>query len=86
MDRLKPQITKLPITANEVIDDIATLRDHYRLFNTMVAITSKGNQVYNLMAYRRRDAMKYVIKEYEAIKRLTQVVDHVETMPVINSK
>ena len=66
-----------------IIDNIAVLRDHYRLFNTMVAITSKGNSVFNLMAYRRRDAMRYVIKEYDSIKRLVQVVDNVENMPVI---
>ena len=83
---IQSQIGKLPILSNQIIDDIATLRDHYRLFNAMVAITSKGNQVYNLMAYRRRDAMRYVIKEYEGIKRLAQVVDQVETMPVLTAK
>lgn len=70
LDKLKSQITKLPTISNAIIDNIVVLRDHYRLFNTMVAITSKGNQVANLMAYRRRDAMRYVIKEYDGIKRL----------------
>lgn len=84
--KIQSQIGALPILSNQIIDDIAMLRDHYRLFNAMVAITSKGNQVYNLMAYRRRDAMRYVIKEYEGIKRLAQVVDQVETMPVLAAK
>ena len=41
----------------------------------MRAKTSKGNQVLNVMAYKRRDAMKYTIREYEAVKRLVQVAD-----------
>ena len=52
----------------------------------MVAITSKGHQVYNLMAYKRRDALRYIIKEYDGIKRLAQVIDKVDPMPTISAK
>jgi len=38
------------------------------------------------MTWKRRDAMKYVIKEYDSIKRLAQVVDFLEPMPVISPK
>ena len=84
--RLTSQLAQLPVISKQIIDNIAVLRDHYRLFNSMVAITSKGHQVFNAMAYRRRDAMRFVIKEYEGIKRLAQVVDQVEGMPVIQAK
>ena len=50
----------------------------------MGATTSKGNQVLNVMAYKRRDAMRYLIREYEAIRRLIQVVDI--TIPQVNKK
>ena len=84
--RLTSQLAQLPVIAKQIIDSIAILRDRYRLFNSMVAITSKGHQVFNAMAYRRRDAMRFVIKEYDSIKRLAQVVDHLEGMPVIQAK
>ena len=50
----------------------------------MGATTSKGNQVLNVMAYKRRDAMRYLIREYEAIRRLIQVVDI--TIPQVQKK
>jgi hypothetical protein len=50
----------------------------------MGATTSKGNQVLNIMAYKRRDAMKYIKREYDSIKRLVQVVDI--QMPAIANK
>lgn len=74
-DTLIAAITKqaeqiLPTHAQQVIANIATLRDQYKLFSKMGATTSKGNQVLNVMAYKRRDAMRYLLREYEAIKRL----------------
>jgi hypothetical protein len=36
----------------------------------MGATTSKGNQVLNVMAYKRRDALRYLHREYDSIKRL----------------
>ena len=47
----------------------------------MGATTSKGHHVLNVMAYKRRDAMRYVLREYDSIRRLVQVVDM--QMPVI---
>ena len=41
----------------------------------MGATTSKGNKVLNVMAYKKRDAIKYLQREYESIKRLLQVAD-----------
>jgi hypothetical protein len=40
--------------------------------------------VLNVMAYKRRDAMRYLLREYEAVRRLVQVVDI--TMPLIVKK
>jgi hypothetical protein len=53
-----------------IIGGICKLRDQYKLFNKIAATTSKGNQVLNIMAYKKRDAYRYIIREYEAIKRL----------------
>jgi len=41
----------------------------------MGATTSKGNQVLNVMAYKRRDAIRFINKEYEQIRKLVEVVD-----------
>ena len=48
----------------------------------MVALSSKGNVVFNAMAYKRRNAQKYITKEYENIKRLVQIVDNID-MPLL---
>ena len=74
----------MPKTAQAVIDGIIKLRDHFKLFSKMGATTSRGNQVLNVMAYKRRDALKYIAREYDALRRLVQVVD--VQMPQINYK
>ena len=79
-EELIQEITKeamedLPKLVQETLGNIVELRDQYKLFSKMGATTSKGNQVLNVMAYKRRDAMRYLLREYEAIKRLVQVVD-----------
>ena len=79
-EELMQEITKqamedLPKLVQEVVGNIVELRDQYKLFSKMGATTSKGNQVLNVMAYKRRDAMRYLLREYEAVKRLVQVVD-----------
>jgi hypothetical protein len=48
----------------------------------MVALSSKGDVVFNVMAFKRRNAWKYITKEYENIRRLVQIVDSIE-MPVL---
>jgi len=86
-EELMQEITKqamedLPKLVQEVVGNIVELRDQYKLFSKMGATTSKGNQVLNVMAYKRRDAMRYLLREYEAVKRLVQVVDvHMPAMP-----
>jgi len=59
------------------------LRDDYKIFSKMRAKTQKGTEVLNVMVYKRRDAMRYIIREYEAIKRLVQVAD-VYNLPVFS--
>jgi hypothetical protein len=61
--------------SNKIIDNIVVLRDDYHIFSKMRATTSKGHEVSNVMAFRRRDAMKFIIKEYLAIKKLVVVAD-----------
>lgn len=60
----------LPKLVQEVVGNIVELRDQYKLFSKMGATTSKGNQVLNVMAYKRRDAMRYILREYEGVKKL----------------
>jgi hypothetical protein len=60
----------LPSRTKKIIGGISKLRDQYKLFNKIAATTSKGNQVLNIMAYKKRDAYRYIMREYEAIKRL----------------
>ena len=61
--------------AQSIVDNIKEFRDTHRLFSKMGATTSKGNQVVNIMAYKRKDALRYLVREYDAIKRLVQVMD-----------
>ena len=46
------------------------MREEFKLFTKMRATTTKGHEVLNVMAYKRRDALKFTIREYDAIKRL----------------
>ena len=66
---------------SKILEGVARLRGEYRLFTKVAASTSKGNQVTNVMAYKRRDAIKHITREYEAMRRLVRVVD-VE-MPIL---
>jgi len=68
-------IGELPQLSQGILDGIVELRDQYKLFSKMGATTSRGNQVLNVMAYKRRDALRYIVREYDAIRRLVQVVD-----------
>jgi len=82
---LKKKITdqtklELAVITKCILDNIVMLRDHYHLFSKMRATSTKGRDVLNVMAYKRRDAMRYVIREYQAIKRLVQVAD-VDDLP-----
>ena len=82
---LKNQITKqckeeLQFITSSIIDNIVILRDHYHLFSKMRATSTKGRDVLNVMAFKRRDAMRYVVREYQAIRRLVQVAD-VDDLP-----
>ena len=71
MKKLKEKTCEiLPGRTKMIIGGICKLRDQYKLFNKIAATTSKGNQVLNIMAYKKRDAYRYIIREYEAIKRL----------------
>ena len=55
---------ELAVITKCIIDNIVVMRDHYHLFSKMRATSSKGRDVLNVMAYKRRDAMRYVIREY----------------------
>lgn len=70
LTELRELTNNLPEQANLVISNITELRDQYKLFSKMGATTSKGNQVLNVMAYKRRDALRYLHREYDSIKRL----------------
>ena len=71
--------------SSEIIDNIVVLRDKYRIFKTMNGLSSKGYSVSNVMAFKRRDAMRYVFKEYNALNKLIKVIE-IQQMPVISVK
>lgn len=71
--------------AESIIDNIALLRDDYKIFSAMRATTSKGHQVGNVMVYKRRDAMRYILREYDSIKRLVLVAD-INEMKILTAK
>ena len=71
----KQTVGNLVKITEHIISNVETLRDKYRLFSKVKAISTKGNEVTNVMAYKRRDVLKYVGKEYNSIKRLVQVAD-----------
>ena len=50
------------------------MRDNFKLFEHMTAVSSKGHHVKNVMAYRRRDAMRYVAKKYQKVKKLVELI------------
>ena len=52
------------MVTKSIIDNIVVLRDYYQLFSRMRATSTKGRDVLNVMAFKRRDAMRYVIREY----------------------
>ena len=70
----------LQMITGDIIHNIVVLRDHYHLFSKMRATSTKGRDVLNVMAFKRRDAMRYVLREYHAIRRLVQVAD-VDDLP-----
>mmetsp|Transcript_5736 Transcript_5736/g.9838 ORF Transcript_5736/g.9838 Transcript_5736/m.9838 type:complete len:150 (-) Transcript_5736:13-462(-) len=76
LNELRTQaIDILPQLTDSILTSIIDLRDNYKLFKVVAALTSKGNHVVNVMAYKRRDAVKYVHREYDTVRRLVQVVD-----------
>ena len=75
---MKAKLSKLPIVSNQILENVACLRDQHRLFSAMVALTSKGTEVCNLMPFKKRDAIKYVLKEYDDMRTLIQLVEDIE--------
>ena len=62
-------------SAETVLGNIVEMRDQHHLFMRVVAVTSKRNKVQNIMAFKRRDALRLVLKEYEAVRKLLQLLD-----------
>lgn len=57
-----------------ILKEICELKQTYKLFAGMQAVSSKGYRVQDKMTFKRRDAERYIVKEYLAIKRLVQVI------------
>uniref|UniRef100_A0A7S3IU64 Uncharacterized protein n=1 Tax=Strombidium inclinatum TaxID=197538 RepID=A0A7S3IU64_9SPIT len=72
---IKKRMLGVQGTQKQAIENIYHMRDFYRLFENMSAISSKSNQqVRNVMVFRRRNALRYVVKEWEATSKLSKVV------------
>ena len=56
--------------------NICHLRDEYRLFGRIAALSSKSKTVVNnVFIYKKRDALKWCLQEYEDVRRLLTVFD-----------
>lgn len=64
----------LPMLARSTLANIETLRTKHKLFENMQAVTHKGNQVSNVMCYKKVDAEKLVKKEYKFVMKITKAI------------
>ena len=76
---------KLPVVTLSIKDGIFKLRDDYKLFTKTAATTSKNSFVTNIFVYKKRDALKTCVSNYEEIRKLVTVFD-IKSMPYINEK
>ena len=75
---------KLPPLTQSVRENIIHLRDEYKLFSRIAALSTKSKAVVsNVFIYKKRDALKWCIQEYEDVRRLLTVFD-IKELPFIS--
>jgi hypothetical protein len=70
---------KLPSLTTEIRDGIIHLRDEFKLFARIAALSSKSKTlVSNVFIYKKRDALRHVVQEYLEVRNLMSVFDKVK--------
>ena len=85
LERIKKLAMKLVALTTQIKQTLMHLRDDLKLFSRIAALTTRSKSlVSNLFIYKKRDALKYALKEYEAIRQLMNVFfDATREMPYI---
>ena len=87
LERIKKLAMKLVTLTTQIKQTLVHLRDDLKLFSRIAALTTRSKSlVSNLFIYKKRDALKYALKEYEAIRQLMNVFfDATREMPYISN-
>ena len=69
MQRIKKLATKLAPLTNQIKKTLLYLRDELKIFSRIAALSSRSKAlISNVFIYKKRDALKYTLKEYEAVR------------------
>lgn len=75
---------RLPPLTQSLRTNICKLRDDYPLFGRIAALSSKSKTVVsNVFIYKKRDALKWCLQEYEDVRRLLTVFD-IKELPYVS--
>ncbi len=83
IEKIRQLALKLPQLTLAIKQGIVTLRDEYKIFQNKKG--SKTSQLSNVFVYRKRDALKQVLQEYDNVRNLVQVFD-IKDLPYISDK
>jgi len=74
---------KVPAIALGIKKNILKLRDDFKLFSRTTAVSVKTkNVISNVFIYKKKDALKYVLQEYEDVRNLVTILD-IKDLPYI---
>ena len=69
MQRIKKLATKLAPLTHQIKKTLLYLRDELKIFSRIAALSSRSKAlISNVFIYKKRDALKYTLKEYEAVR------------------
>ena len=87
LERIKKLAMKLVTLTTQIRQTLVHLRDDLKLFSRIAALTTRSKSlVSNLFIYKKRDALKFALKEYEAIRQLMNVFfDATREMPYLSA-
>lgn len=86
IESIKKLALKLVPLTHKIKETIFYLRDELKIFQRIAALTSRSKTlVNNLFIYKKRDALRFILKEYEAIRQLMSVFfESTKEMPYIS--
>lgn len=83
IEHIRSLAFKLPSITLSVKEHILKLRDEFKLFQRIAAMSSKTKAVIsNAFIYKKKDALKYTLQEYEAVRNLAAVFE-IKELPYI---